>query len=162
MSFLDLDEWLLELAALADLVYCPLVDRKEFPEGVDLTLIEGAVANEDHLHLLRLIRERTRILVAFGDCAVTGNVTAMRNTLGGADVVLRRSYLEGKDLHARVPDDRAVLPMLVDRVVPVHQVVQVDFFLPGCPPPAERIRALLQPLLAGQAPHLAGKDLKFG
>ena len=162
MSFLDLDEWLLELAALADVVYCPLVDRKEFPEGVDLTLVEGAVANEDHLHHVRQVRERTRVLVSFGDCAVTGNVTALRNPLGGADVVLRRSYVEGGDLNPRVPADCGVLPVLLDRVVPVHQVVHVDHFLPGCPPPAERIRALLQPLLSGEVPHLAGKDLKFG
>jgi NAD-reducing hydrogenase small subunit len=162
MSFLDLDEWLLELAALADVVYCPLVDHKEYPEGVDLALVEGAVANEEHQHLIRLIRQRTRVVVSFGDCAVTGNVTALRNPLGGADVVLHRSYLEASDVNSCVPQERGVLPVLLDRVVPVHQVVHVDYFLPGCPPPAERIRALLQPLLAGEAPHLAGKELKFG
>jgi len=162
MSFLDLDEWLLELAALADVVYSPFVDRKDFPEAVDLTLVEGAVANEDHLRHIRQVRERTRVLVSFGDCAVTGNVTALRNPLGGADVVLCRSYLEAADVNRRVPDERAVLPVLLDRVVPVHEVVHVDYFLPGCPPPAERIRALLQPLLAGEEPHLAGNDLKFG
>ena len=162
MSFLDLDEWLLELAALADVVYSPLVDRKDFPEGVDLTLVEGAVANEENLRHIRQVRERSRVLVSFGDCAVTGNVTALRNPLGGADVVLRRSYLEAADVNPRVPDERAVLPVLLDRVVPVHEVVHVDYFLPGCPPPAERIRALLQPLLAGEEPHLAGNDLKFG
>ena len=162
MSFLDLDEWLLKLAALADVVYSPFVDRKDFPEAVDLTLVEGAVANEDHLRHIRQVRERTRVLVSFGDCAVTGNVTALRNPLGGADVVLCRSYLEAADVNRRVPDERAVLPVLLDRVVPVHEVVRVDYFLPGCPPPAERIRALLQPLLAGEEPHLAGNDLKFG
>ena len=162
MSFLDLDEWLLELAALADVVYSPFVDRKDFPEAVDLTLVEGAVANDDHLRHIRQVRERSRVLVSFGDCAVTGNVTALRNPLGGADVVLCRSYLEAADVNRRVPDERAVLPVLLDRVVPVHEVVHVDYFLPGCPPPAERIRALLQPLLAGEEPHLAGNDLKFG
>src|SRR5262249_46721169 len=131
-------------------------------EGVDLALVEGAVANEEHLHLIRLIRERTRVVVSFGDCAVTGNVTALRNPLGGADVVLRRSYLEASGVNAVVPEDRGVLPVLLDRVVPVHQVIPIDYFLPGCPPPTERIRALLQPLLAGEAPHLAGMDLKFG
>jgi NAD-reducing hydrogenase small subunit len=162
MSFLDLDEWLLELAALADVVYCPLVDHKEYPEGVDLALLEGAIANEEHLHMVRLIRERTRAVVAFGDCAVTGNVTSLRNPLGGADVVLRRSYLEGGDVNPRVPEEPGVLPVLLDRVVPLHEVIHVDYFLPGCPPPAERIRALLQPLLAGETPHLMGEDLKFG
>src|SRR5438046_1697531 len=77
MSFLDLDEWLLELAAQADLVYSPILDVKEFPENVDVTLIEGAVANEEHIEQLRKVRERSKVLVSFGDCAVTGNVTAM-------------------------------------------------------------------------------------
>ncbi len=162
MSFLDLDEFLIDLAGLVDVVYSPIVDPKEFPDGVDVTLIEGAVCNEDHLHMLHIIRPRTKILVSFGDCAVTGNVTAMRNPFGGADVVLRRSYLELVDKEPRIPLDKGVLPVLIDRVVPVHQVVKVDYFLPGCPPPAARIKALLEPLLKGEKPQLAGKDIKFG
>jgi NAD-reducing hydrogenase small subunit len=162
MSFLDLDEWLLELATLADVVYSPVLDAKVFPAGVDVTLVEGAVANEDHEHHVRMIRERSRIVVSFGDCAVTGNVTACRNSLGGKEPVLARSYVELATVHPGIPAEPGVLPALLDRVRPVHQVVPVDYYIPGCPPPAERIRAVLQALLAGEAPHLEGRQIKFG
>src|SRR5450755_4582961 len=89
MSFLDLDERLLDLAELVDICYSPILDIKEFPEAVDIVLVEGAVANEEHVHDLRRIREHARILVAFGDCAVTGNVTAMRNLFSVEDVLQR-------------------------------------------------------------------------
>ena len=91
MSFLDMDEWLFVLAAKVDVVYSPIADIKEFPHNVDVTLVEGAVANEDNLELIKVARERSKVLVSFGDCAVTGNVTAMRNPLGGPDVVLDRA-----------------------------------------------------------------------
>jgi NAD-reducing hydrogenase small subunit len=156
MSFLDLDEWLFELARHVELVYSPIADFKEFPEGVDVALVEGAVANEDNLRLVRRVRARSRILVSFGDCAVTGNVTSLRNPLGGALDVLRPVYGE------RVPDDQAAVPALLDRVQPVHEVVAVDFYLPGCPPPADRIRAVLQDLVAGKLPQLDQAQRRFG
>jgi NAD-reducing hydrogenase small subunit len=162
MSFLDLDEWLLDLAAQADLVYSPILDVKEFPEGVDVALVEGAVANEDHEQLIHLIRARSRMLVAFGDCAVTGNVTACRNVFSDKEVVLRRSYVELATLNASIATEAGIIPPLTDRVRPIHQVVPVDCFLPGCPPPAVNIRALLEALLAGREPHLEGRQIKFG
>ncbi len=162
MSFLDLDEFLIDLAGMVELVYSPLMDAKTYPEGVDLVLVEGAVANADNLEMIRTVRERSKVLVSFGDCAVTGNVTALRNPLGLALEVLRPVYGEHGDLNGRVPDDRTVVPVLLDRVQPVHAVVAVDFFLPGCPPPAERIRALVEPLLRGQMPALAAAQRRFG
>jgi NAD-reducing hydrogenase small subunit len=162
MSFLDLDEWLIDLAGRVDLVYSPLMDVKEYPEGVDLVLVEGAVANEENDAMIRRVRERSRILVSFGDCAVTGNVTALRNPLGTALEVLRPVYAERGDLNARIPDDRAVVPVLLDRVLPVHAVVPVDHFLPGCPPPAPRIRAVLEALLDGKPPQLEPGERRFG
>lgn len=162
MSFLDLDEWLMELAQKAELVFSPFLDIKEYPENVDVGLIEGAIANEDHLELIYKIRRRTKVLASFGDCAVTGNVTAMRNPLGGAEEVLKRAYLEGADIYAQIPAEAGIVPVLLDKVLPVHDVVPVEYFLPGCPPPAERIRALLEQVLAGKRPQLAGRDIKFG
>jgi NAD-reducing hydrogenase small subunit len=162
MSFLDLDEWLLELAAIADIVYSPVMDVKEFPEGVDVTLVEGAVANDDNLEMIRLVRKRSRVLVSFGDCAVTGNVTALRNTLGKAEPVLERSYVQLADTKPGKPVDEGILPTLLDRVEPLHGVVPVDHFLPGCPPSASEIRSVLESLVAGKAPTLSGKQLKFG
>jgi len=162
MSFLDLDEWLFDLAQVADVVYSPVVDTKEYPEGVDVCLVEGAVANEDNLELILQVRQRTKVLVAFGDCAVTGNVTAMRNPLGGPDLVLQRAYLDPSNLRPRVPQEAGIVPPLLERVLPVHEVVPVDFFLPGCPPPAARIKAFLEDLVAGKAARAAGNDIRFG
>jgi NAD-reducing hydrogenase small subunit len=162
MSFLDLDEWLIDLAGRVDLVFSPMVDTKEYPHGVDLVLIEGAICNEDHLELIHKIRSRTRILVSFGDCAVTGNVTALRNPLGSAEPVLQRAYIDDVDLHPSLPNASGIVPPLLDRVVPVHAVVPVEYYLTGCPPPADHIRALLENLLDDKAPQLSGPQIKFG
>ena len=158
MSFLDLDERLLDLAAAVDICYSPIADVKEFPENVDITLIEGAVANEDHLRDIHLIRQRTRVLIAFGDCAVTGNVTAMRNLFSVEDV-LNRAYLESA-IVAGVPTGNGIIPRLLDRVKRIHDVVPVDYFLPGCPPSADTIWAFVTDLLAGRVPSAEGR--KFG
>jgi NAD-reducing hydrogenase small subunit len=164
MSFLDLDEFLIELADAVDVVYSPVVDVKKFPENVDVCLIEGAVCNEDNLEILHQIRARTRVLISFGDCAVTGNVPAMRNQLGleNADNVLQRAYVESAQNNPRVPKADGIVPKLCERVRPVHEVVQVEYFLPGCPPPAARIKAFVAQLLAGTAPKLEAAQLKFG
>ncbi len=140
MSFLDMDLFLIDLAARVDLVYSPLIDVKTYPEGVDAVLVEGAVANRDHLEMIRSVRRNSRVLVSFGDCAVTGNVTALRNSLGSAEPVLRRSYLEQVDIQAQIPCEAGIVPPLLDRVQPVHAVVNVDVYLPGCPPPAAHPR----------------------
>lgn len=162
MSFLDMDEWLIELSQKADVVYGPFVDTKQYPHDVDLVLIEGAVCNTDHVELLHLIRQRTKAVVAFGDCAVTGNVPAMRNSLGSATATLQRAYIELADTNPQIPAAQGVVPELLDRVVPVHAVIPVEHFLPGCPPDANRIKALLVALLAGQPVQLTPDQIKFG
>lgn len=162
MSFLDMDEWLIDLAGRVELVYSPIADVKAYPEGVDVALVEGAVANQENEEMAHIVRARTKVLISFGDCAVTGNVTALRNPLGTAMEVLRPVYLERGDRNRRIPDEKEIVPVLLDRVRPVHDVVPVDFYLPGCPPPAPRIRAVLEALLAGQTPVLEGKERRFG
>jgi NAD-reducing hydrogenase small subunit len=162
MSFLDLDEFLLDLADRADIVYTPVMDIKTFPDGVDVTLVEGAVATADHLEHIKRVRARSKVVVSFGDCAVTGNVTALRNPLGGPEPILRRSYLELATVDPQLPCEEGIVPPLLDRVSPVHAVVAVEFYLPGCPPPADRIRAVLEDLLAGRQPSLDAGQRRFG
>ncbi len=154
MSFLDTDERLIALAQLIDVVWGPLVDAKEFPENVDVTLVEGAVSSEDDLERIRLVRTRTKVLISLGDCAVTGNVPAMRNNFG-ADAVLRRAYLENNTLDAQIP--REAIPPLLARVRPVHELVPVDVFIPGCPPSADLIFSVLNELLQGRVPNPSAK-----
>jgi NAD-reducing hydrogenase small subunit len=160
MSFLDLDETLIELADRIELLNSPLTDLKTFPEeGVDVTLVEGAVANEEHYELVHLIREKSKIVIALGDCAVTGNVPAMRNGIP-VESVLEGIYGTDRTTTGNLP--REVVPPLLDRVRPVHEVIPVDLFLHGCPPPAGVIGKALLALLDGEAPQLVGRDLKFG
>ncbi len=149
MSFLDIDERLLELAGRADLVYSPLVDAKEYPENVDIVLVEGSVSTDEDEEKLRLVRSRTKTLISFGDCAVTGNVPAMRNPFGPGKT-LEQSYLENTDQNPAIPAEG--LPTLLELVKPVHEVVDVDVYLPGCPPPADAIWYVLTELLEGRTP----------
>ncbi len=161
MSFLDMDDRLLDLAARMDLVYSPLMDVKTFPEHVDITLVEGAVANQDHLRQIATIRERTDILVAFGDCAVTGNVTALRNPLNTAGVVLRRAYGDdeaGSPGRPPRPGGTADVPALLDKVRTIRSCVRVDVYLPGCPPPADVIVDVLSDLIAGKVDGLHNRS----
>ena len=164
MSFLDLDEFLIDLAQKVEIVFSPIVDTKEYPQNVDVCLIEGAVCNEEHIEMLHKIRERTKTVISFGDCAVTGNVPAIRNQLGlGNDVnVLQRAYVEAAELNKCVPEEAGIVPKLLERVTPVHEIVHVDYYLTGCPPPAARIKSFVVQLLEGKVPQLTGGDLKFG
>lgn len=148
----------LALAELVDLVYSPLVDRKDFPDQVDVTLVEGSVSSEGDLEKILMIREHTYILVSLGDCAVTGNVPSLRNSVG-TESVLRRAYLDPGLINPQLPGDD--VPRLLPLVHPVHAVVKVDVFVPGCPPSAETIFYVLTELLAGRQPDLNGKT-RFG
>ncbi len=161
MSFLDLDEQLVELAEAVELVYGPLVDAKEFPQDVDLTLVEGAVTNVENLELVEKIRQRSRIVVSFGDCAVTGNVTSLRNHFK-VDDLLTAVYHAGPGSAPHGPEAVEVLPALLPKVMPLHQVTDVDAYLPGCPPDPERIWAAVSALLHGEAPKLTAQQRTFG
>jgi NAD-reducing hydrogenase small subunit len=164
MSFLDLDEWLFELAKYVDIVYSPFADLKEFPDNVDVTLVEGAIANEENLELAHLVRQKSKMVISFGDCAITANVPAMRNMLGKSDdQVLKRAYLELGNITPQLPNEPGIVPPLLEQVRPLHEVIDVDLFIPGCPPPAPRIKEALEALVQGKNPVMEGRQmLKFG
>ena len=158
MSFLDLDERLIELAQKVDLIYSPIVDTKEFPENVDITLVEGAVSNTEDLERILQIRERTQIMVSLGDCAVTANVPSMRNSFG-VKAVCDRAYRENVTFNEGTPSEE--VPALLERVRQVHEVVPVDVYVPGCPPSADVIFYTLSELVEGRQPELSSRT-RFG
>lgn len=158
MSFLDIDEKIIELASLIEVVYSPIVDNKEFPEDVDVTLVEGAISSDADVEEILNIRKKTRILISFGDCAVSANVPAMRNRFDSKEV-MDRAYIENATNNNQIPCQN--IPKLMKIARPVHEFVEVDLFLQGCPPPSEAIYSALSQLLAGEHPNLKGKT-RFG
>ena len=146
MSILDMDERLLDIAELVDIVYSPIVDTKEFPDEVDIALVEGAVASVDDEKKIRKIRAHTKLLVAMGDCAITGNVPSMRNPFG-PEAILNRAYIENASAQQQIPC--VVVPQLLRVVRPIHEFVKVDVFLPGCPPSAATFYTALTALVTG-------------
>jgi NAD-reducing hydrogenase small subunit len=157
MSLLDLDEALLAVAQKVELVYSPIADVSVFPEGVDVTLVEGAVSSQEDAAKLQIARSRSRVLVALGDCAVTANVPSMRNPLSTAKM-LQAIYVAGVAKSPGVPAQG--VPPLLPYARPLHEVVKVDAHLPGCPPKPEAILALLTELLQGKTPRPTA--VKFG
>jgi NAD-reducing hydrogenase small subunit len=152
MALLDMDERLLDLLELVEFDRTPLTDQKEL-QPCDIGLLEGGVANEDNLATLKLFRQQCKILIAIGACALNGGIPAMRNSFDLKDI-LAESYLNGMGLaNSQIPQD-AEIPALLNHVQPLHEIVKIDYFLPGCPPSGETIWLFLQQLLTGQPLHL--------
>lgn len=147
MSFLDMDERLIELAQYIDVVYSPYVDTKEFPSGVDLTIVEGALSSDHDVKMIKTIRKNSKKILALGDCAITGNVSTMKN-LYGTKAIIETGYTQNADENVGVVPNK-VVPKLLDRVYPLHEIVDIDYYLPGCPTPADAIYEMLQSLIHG-------------
>jgi NAD-reducing hydrogenase small subunit len=158
MSLLDIDEAIVAVLQKADIVFGPLVDAQEWPEGVDVAVIEGAVSSEDDLKLAQTARARSKVVVALGDCAVTGNVPSMRNGIPTAKL-LERVYIEGASEGQGIPTDG--VPALLKQAGPLQSVIKVDVHVPGCPPKPSAILFVLGELLEGREPDL-GSKLRFG
>lgn len=162
MSLLDIDERILEVAKLADIVKSPVVDGKDFPD-VDIALVEGSVTSDEHLHELLHIRKHSKVLIALGDCAVMTNVTGMRNYFHLKNV-METSYVNAisNDKEGAMPNHPALL-RLHEKVLPLQDVVNVDFVLPGCPPHADTIFYVLTEFLNDRVPDLNKvHKLKYG
>ena len=158
MSLLDMDAAIISLSRKIELVYGPLVDAQEFPEDVTVTLVEGAVSSRDDLQRIQKIRQRTQILISLGDCAVTGNVPGMRNSIP-VQKLLQRVYIDQADEKKLVPSER--VPPLLKQARPVREFVKVDICLPGCPPPSKAIVGMINDVLDGKKPD-ANLKVKFG
>lgn len=161
MSLLDLDERLLDLFDMIELVHSPIVDLKTFPENVDVTLVEGALANTDNLETIIQVRQRSKIVVSFGDCAVTGCLTALRNH-HEADHLIDQIYDEGPEQVPYPLEMNGVVPPLLPQVLPLHQIIKVDAFIPGCPPNTERIWTAVSALVRGEPLVLNEEMRRFG
>ena len=142
-----------------DLVYSPLVDAREYPHDVDVAIVEGAVSTEEDLEKIRQVRERTRILVALGDCADDQQYLGHAQPYPGEDAV-REHLCRGRRCGEGHPD-RCALPILLKHAVPLHDVVKIDLHVPGCPPSAPTILFVLNELLDGRIPDLRTR-MRFG
>lgn len=160
MSLLDIDERILDLANLVRFDKSPINDIKHFSGHVDIGLIEGGCSSEENVEVLREFRKHCTTLVAVGECALTGGVPHMRNTVPLKEC-LEEAYLNGPSVVDGVIPNDPDIPLMLDKVYPVHEVVKVDYMLPGCPPRAEAFWLGLTALLSGQEPSLPYEFVKY-
>ena len=162
MSLLDIDERILELAELVDFHKSPINDIKSFSEQCAVGLIEGGCCNEEDVNVLREFRRHCDVLVSVGDCATMGGIPAMRNMVPLREC-LEEAYIEGPTVYnpeGLIPNDQEI-PLLLNKVYPCHEVVKVDYFLPGCPPSAETLWQALMALLEGKPLELEYELVKY-
>jgi NAD-reducing hydrogenase small subunit len=161
MSLLDIDERLLNLLELVELTSSPITDLKQPPEeGVTAGILEGAVNTTVNIETAKRMRERSQYLIALGDCAVFGGIVTMRNAFSLTEL-LERAYVDAESVvEGKVPESKE-LGKLIHRACPVNQIVDVDVYLPGCPPPADAIHHALSELLEGRMPAMTGDHLRY-
>lgn len=157
MSLLDIDERLLELAHLVEFDRSPITDIKHCGP-CDVGLVEGAVCNAENVHVLREFRRHCKVLVAFGACAVNGGLPSQRNHLEVGECLSQIYRTEQGEV--TIPNDPE-LPLLLDKVHPINEIVRVDYFLPGCPPSGDTIWKFMTDLLTGRTPRIEHPLLKF-
>lgn len=160
MSFLDIDERFKELCEIAEFDRSPLTDIKKIRGQVDVALIEGGVCNSENVEVLRSFRAQSRFLVAVGACAINGGIPAMRNHLS-LEECLETAYLEAPGIESPMIPNDPELPLLLDQVHPIHEIVRVDYALPGCPPSADVFWHFLMDIAAGREPMLPHALIRF-
>jgi len=157
ISLLDLNEELLDLLEVVDLKASPIQDIKEIPE-VAVGIVEGCVSNSHNIEVLKHIRQKSKILVALGTCASFGGISGIRNIYHKKDV-LDRAYVEAPSVvDGKVPGSSSI-PRFLEDVKPIHHIVKVDYYIPGCPPLPAMIRDVLFALVKGKEPALPKKSL---
>jgi NAD-reducing hydrogenase small subunit len=160
MSFLDIDERLLDLLEVVEFDRSPINDIKHIEGMVDVGLIEGGLCNAENVHVLHEFRKHCRILVSVGSCAISGGVPSERNSFTLKEC-LEEAYIRGVGVtNAHIPND-VEIPLLLDKVHPLHEVVKIDYFLPGCPPSADAFWHFLTELVAGRDPSLPTSLLHY-
>ena len=162
MSMLDIDERILQLIELVDFDRSPVDDLKHISQRCAVGLIEGGCCNEENVHVLHEFRENCDVLISFGDCATMGGIPAMRNNIP-LEECINEAYRDGPTVYnpkGIVPQDPEI-PLLLDKVYPAHEVVKIDYFLPGCPPSADTLWAALTALLTNQPVELPYELLKY-
>ena len=164
MSILDIDERILQLIELVDFNKSPVDDIKEFTEMCDIGLIEGGCCNSENVHVLKDFRKNCKILVSVGECAIMGGLPALRNNIPIREC-LEEAYLNGpttKDANPdRIMPNNEELPIILDKVYPCHEIVKIDYYLPGCPPRADLIWNALVALVTGDELKLPYEVVKF-
>lgn len=146
MSFLDMDERIIELAQYMDVVYSPYVDAKQIPENIDLFIVEGALSTDHDLKIIQEIRKNSKLILALGDCAITGNISALKN-LFGTEAILEKGYFDLMDFNESGNYPNKIVPKLLDKVIPLNEAVKIDYFVPGCPTPADAIYEVLKSII---------------
>ncbi len=162
MSLLDIDDRILKLAELVEFDKSPINDIKTFTGPVEVGLIEGGCCNEENVHVLQAFRKHCKVLISVGDCAIMGGIPAMRNNIPLAEC-LQEAYIDGPTVHnpsGKIPNDEEI-PLLLNQVYPCHEVVKIDYHLPGCPPPADTLWEALVALLTDKPVQLPYELIKY-
>ncbi len=167
MAILDIDERLIELMKLVEFDRSPVNDIKKFTGRCDIGIIEGGCCNEENVHVLRDFRKNCDVLIALGQCAIMGGLPAMRNAVMHSDnpllECLEEAYITGKYIRNtthQIPNDPA-LPLVLDKVYPCSEVVEIDYNIPGCAPSGDIIFNTLAGLLTGKFRGFERELIKF-
>lgn len=162
MSVLDIDERLLELIDLVEFNKSPIDDIKTFTKDVDIGIIEGGCCNTENVEVLKLFRKKCKVLISLGECAIMGGLPALRNDIKVSEC-LAEAYLDGPTTvneHRILPNDEE-LPIILNKVYPCHEVVRMDYYLPGCPPSADLIWEALVALITGEEKEIPYTLIKY-